>query len=303
MSLISLKAELRAVRTAINELCTAIDKHSAVMHAAEEDNSVKPSRAEPTKAVISFDEPTKTDSKAEHNRQYAVQNSIRWAAWFAFLAAFLYAGIAAFQWCEMRRATAAATQATRIASQQLEFSERPWVYGAVSLSGPLTFDQGGAEIPLHISLRNSGNSPALQTSIGILVAIDYKDSRVDAFREESCKTATFLSPSLGIALFPKTGAEAGRTVPITYGDIRNGISEWDKIYPKSPLTEIIAPELFVCISYHAGFTKKLYSTSYTMDLNRLDAQGRPVSSFTVGQNIDQKQLSLTFDAITPITAN
>ena len=155
-----LRRELRAIRIAINELYEAIENHSEAIHAAEERNRNEPSPANPIQAIVSFDDETKGDTQRESNRQYGVQNSIRWAAWLAFGAASIYAGIAAITYWEIQRSTNAAIEA-----------ERPWIgviQNAVGVEG-FRIDMGqptndGGKLIIrggvNLIFRNGGRSPA-----------------------------------------------------------------------------------------------------------------------------------------------
>jgi hypothetical protein len=79
------------------------------------------------RAVVAFDDKARQDTKAEAERQYRAQNSIKNATWCAFLAAIVYAGIAAYQASEMRKATKAAQESADAATKQLEMIDRAWI--------------------------------------------------------------------------------------------------------------------------------------------------------------------------------
>lgn len=126
---------LNAVKVRVEELCDAIQEHSRTIRSAGESEDRKKWPAEALKAVIAYDDNTASDAKAEQNRQYRVQNSIRWAAWSAFAAATIYSGVAALQLYQMRKATQAAVksayeaqQANRDARDRFREEERPYVW-------------------------------------------------------------------------------------------------------------------------------------------------------------------------------
>jgi hypothetical protein len=66
----------------------------------QQDQNIPPGWLEP---ILAANQQTETDRAAHDNRQYRVQNSLRWAAWFAFIAAAVYAGITYQQWRDLRR--------------------------------------------------------------------------------------------------------------------------------------------------------------------------------------------------------
>jgi hypothetical protein len=80
---------------------------------------------EPTevRAVVSFDNKTVRDAETEHEEDRRIQRSIKNAAWCAFVAASIYALIAAYQGCEMRRATVATEKAAEAAKQQVDLAQ------------------------------------------------------------------------------------------------------------------------------------------------------------------------------------
>jgi hypothetical protein len=53
--------------------------------------------------IVSEYQQSEQNKSAQGQRHYRVQNSIRWATWCAFGAAFVYAAISAWQTCEIRR--------------------------------------------------------------------------------------------------------------------------------------------------------------------------------------------------------
>lgn len=83
-----------------------------------------PSNSYPPKveAIVSFDQKTVTDAKAQHAEDHTTQESIKKAAWCAFVAASIYALIAAYQGCLMRRATVATEKAAIAAKEQADLA-------------------------------------------------------------------------------------------------------------------------------------------------------------------------------------
>jgi hypothetical protein len=79
------------------------------------------------RAVVSFDDKTVRDSQAQAKEDRDIQKSIKNAAWSAFIAASIYAFIAAYQGCQMYRATQATEEAARTATDTLHIAYRPRV--------------------------------------------------------------------------------------------------------------------------------------------------------------------------------
>src|SRR6266404_2625212 len=114
---------LLGLRAWIHKVQHAIEKYEGSIHARNERQRQKePPVDKPIKvrAVVSYDDETVRSTKAEAERQYRTQNSIKRAAWSAFFAASIYAAIAACQLHEMRKATTEATTQTKLLSAQLK---------------------------------------------------------------------------------------------------------------------------------------------------------------------------------------
>lgn len=108
------------LRGAIEELKNAIEAHRQT-ESSEGQLGRNPLPTNQTvTTVVSFNDKTIRDTQTENDRQYGVQNSIRRAAWFAFVAAATYAGIAAYQSYLTRRQIHDNAESFRL-------DERAWV--------------------------------------------------------------------------------------------------------------------------------------------------------------------------------
>lgn len=120
-------------------------------------------------AVIAYDEKAAKEARDEAGRQYSIQRSIRnWTAGAVF-AASIHAAIAAYQACQMRKATIAASSAAKAASdqvglmrdqgtlmhQQMVATYAPVIYFEPQLSEPTAKVPGKRDI--YITLQNEGN--------------------------------------------------------------------------------------------------------------------------------------------------
>lgn len=97
-----------------------------------------------------------------------------------------YTEFARRQWVETKNAAKAAESAATTARQQLEMSERPWVDADIKIAGPLTFNINGGSLPLMITFRNSGNSPAFGTSVVPQIVIKLGGPDVILTRNQIC---------------------------------------------------------------------------------------------------------------------
>lgn len=192
--------------------------------------------------------------------------------------------------------SAKATQAVAdTATNQLELSERPWVNADIGVDGPFIFNVNGGNITLKFRLLNSGHSPALGTVIqGIPVDVLFVGSGgKDAaqYRDSVCQEATDMIrkfPRAGVDIFPNAAFE----------------QSWTWTFPSAELSKnhgtgttapgkIIWPSMVVCIGYRSSFNPlPVYHTAYVLDLMKLDANNQINTTFSIGEDVDQKHLVL-----------
>jgi hypothetical protein len=113
--------------TLIGEIKRTIQKQSQAKHIREERKRNEQFPADRVCAIISFDDETVRSTKAEADRQYRTQNSIKKAAWSAFAAASIYALIAAVQSCQMYRQSKVASEALRQSTESFIISQKAYV--------------------------------------------------------------------------------------------------------------------------------------------------------------------------------
>lgn len=116
-------------------------------------------------AVVSYDENTVADAKAQAKSEHTTQESTKKATWAAFFAVLAYALITSLQWYEMRKTT----KATQDQLALLRDADRPWVPIDVSISSPLTYDKNGVHVGFDIIPRNIGRSTAQNVAIQVML--------------------------------------------------------------------------------------------------------------------------------------
>jgi hypothetical protein len=98
-----------------------------VENTASEQNRNRHSLPEKVYAIVSFDDETVRTTKAEADRQYRVQNTLKNATWSAFVAAAIYALISLLIWCQMIRQSRTASAALRQSTESFRVDERAWI--------------------------------------------------------------------------------------------------------------------------------------------------------------------------------
>jgi hypothetical protein len=205
----------------------------------------------------------------------------------------------------------AAKDASDIAAKQLELSERPWVDADIKLDGPFDFEEGGgANLPLKISVRNTGHSPATAVSFAWKVLIGSQALTAHNYRDQVCgdasKRAT-TAPQFGFALFPNLTFEQ----PFGVGIRKEEIEQWHKSKDFPGLIGgdvIFFPSVIICIAYRPGFNQtSVYHTAYIFDLVQLRSgtvdSGTVSYEFKIGKNVDQGHLILRMHGMNAVFAD
>lgn len=267
---------IRRLLEAIKNVIKAIQEHTKSIHAAEEREREKKPSGEMINRVISFDDKAVRDAETEHNRQYGVQNSIRWATWMAVLAAIVYAGVAACQLREMRKTTkaaiksaVAAQQSADTAANEFEVSQRPWVKIRHRILKPLTFGvkawQGPvAQAEIEDTIENVGQTVAVDVSSWediIPIGPDISISAAELRQRQWCDANRHPSQNQflgGSVLFPKDPLVQNSTV----GPSMETVMEAAANSPQG-LTGKVGFVLVGCVCYRAAFELKTSATHQT----------------------------------------
>jgi hypothetical protein len=243
------------------------------------------------KAEIRFDPETVSDNKDVQDRNYGVQNSIRRATWCAFFAASLYAGVAAFQLTEMRKATKYTGDVATISAKQLDIAERPWIKMQISPAGPLTLDQYGLTNRVRIDMQNFGNSPAISVLMQSQMFLNtgWPTLEVAEKRNKLCndlKHQASTSKEELETMFPGT-------------DVTTRF--WNVNVPKSDVDQILKtgnnraiPLIVSCVVYRSTFNDAFHETAYwstvmTFDRNQQNGIGMAIP-LGLGSSINPTQL-------------
>lgn len=169
--------ELRRLITAVLGIQEQIGTIRNQQEAANQQHQQEPPVL---RAELQIPERIEKERKAQNDRQHCLQVWLTIGTWLAFIAASVYAGIAAFQLRQMKRAAHAteigayaAKSAATTAHDALVASQRPWV--GISSNHPINVEKfeiipnpvkpnGGEPTALRTTvsfwLENFGNSPA-----------------------------------------------------------------------------------------------------------------------------------------------
>ena len=144
--------------------------------------------------ILSLDDESKRDRATRDDRQYGVQNSIRWAAWSAFVAAAFYGAVTAGQWWDLRH--------------NFKLEQRPWISisdQAIVLSPEM--------MDAEIKFTNTGKTPARNVQKATQIKINplpLMDGPLDAeVRDLDFRGHSILGPQGTVRVRVGTEAEVG----------------------------------------------------------------------------------------------
>jgi hypothetical protein len=231
------------------------------------------------------------ECRAKKMNETPEQRAIRWTMWStAAIAVFtvVLAYVSYFQLREMREAGIDTKRSIDIAQNALVASNRPWVNAEVQLTGPLTFDGQGAHLPIMITLKNIGHSPAISvwSDEELYMAVN---PQLDTERERArqCNETVKRSLTMGQTIFPETNGMSGRVDTATNDIVQKGT--------------FLNPTIIVCVTYQSTLHDNTwYSTSMVYDLHRIDERG---IEFAVknGEDVPLNRLEFTLSFFHGVT--
>jgi type II secretory pathway pseudopilin PulG len=141
----------------------------------------------PVLAELKIPETDKTEQRTQYNRSHTLQIWLTVGTWLAFIAAAIYAGIAARQLWQMKRATYAAEQAANAAKSAAETAsqtlisnmsnfhteQRPYVNPENIRFDP-ALEQAHDPATIKIDFHNAGRTPALKATFTLDAFVDGK---------------------------------------------------------------------------------------------------------------------------------
>jgi hypothetical protein len=120
---LGLLAWIRKIQYALHECAESIRNAQN----RKKEQHLPPDKPMEVRAVVSYDESTVRDAKADSKRSHDTQQSIKKATWAGFVAVFLYAIVTAFMWRAMIEQNKIATIALNQSTQSFRLDERAWV--------------------------------------------------------------------------------------------------------------------------------------------------------------------------------
>ncbi|MBI3478255.1 MAG: hypothetical protein HY010_21200 [Acidobacteria bacterium] len=136
--LAGIPSQLSAIQRSIENQTEAIDQCKKAANEGKQNQLPIPL---PVKAELQIPEAEQAEKRKQHNDSHTVQIWLTVGTWLTFIAAAVYAGIAAKQWST--------------AKDQLEATSRPWIEMVGNFPNPKSMEG------FDVILTNHGNSPAI----------------------------------------------------------------------------------------------------------------------------------------------
>jgi hypothetical protein len=176
-----MKPDVNALLATISERLEAIQKVLAdlagsVSTTAEGDAETRQRNTETISEQVRLTNAAERKRSTEYKKNLCVQWVIGLGTWAAVMAASVYAGIAANQLTQMRRATHAAETAANIADQSMRVDQRAWMTVSVPTKSALVgSDTKPIPASIPITFDNIGKTPAVNIEMKIVVTIQKSD--------------------------------------------------------------------------------------------------------------------------------
>jgi hypothetical protein len=128
-------------------------------HEQDSTDEITKSATPVTRAVIEIPDTILQEYRTYQKQQERENKITRRIAVATVLSAWVYAGIATFQWCTMQKTLTATNASVDFNKKSLQISKRPWVVlTAVTTDTPFI---PGQEWKAKVWLKNTGETPAL----------------------------------------------------------------------------------------------------------------------------------------------
>jgi len=270
---------LKRLLGAVGDVKQAVQKQTEAAHAENLKQEDKRSAPTEVRAEVRFDQRAVREAKAEQDRAFANQKSIKRATWAAVGAAVIYAGVAACQAYQLREATEAAQISAEAANKQLELVDRAWVKvtsvkvrsekGKIlalsfqDISQVISDAKYQATLQIEINTANVGHSPALNVHVFPYLFItpfdaDKFDQRVSAEEKRICDS--FAEREGGIIIFPSdTFTTFAGAIGVIHKEALTHL-------PDKPETEFFTPVLIGCVDYQSQASPKHHQTRFVYEI-------------------------------------
>jgi len=191
------------------------------------------------------------------------------AACLVSLASAIFTGL---QWRSAERSVRVAEETARIAAQQFEVSERPWIKATPAINSPLTFDsEGNLRLAVSFSLTNVGHSVATEVTVYFdVLPIPQGEHFTKPLEQQKALCSKPRPNSLTTTVFPDETAKADVVLLVGRKEIEANIIPPPPGTFKPPTGKRISPVLFGCVDYRISSLPEHHQTGFIYNVNRID---------------------------------
>src|ERR1700739_3443660 len=173
-------------------------------------------------------------------------------------------------------------------------SDRPWLAVDIQVTGPLSFDNNGASLPLRYIITNGGHSPA--NNVAVKADVLFPKFGADFVREPIKRQKEICGQRMGIP-FGGTTVFPGRPVviPISHGmnmDAMKAQFDTEEMRKAGSAGKIAAPYLVGCVSYNFGDPSFSGETGFICQIQRRRENPNVTFNLRIGEDVPVDQLIL-----------
>jgi hypothetical protein len=191
-----------------------------------------------------------------------------------------------YQLSEMGSASELTRQSIALSKQSLEASrdaliatQRPWVSAELSINGPFTFNEEGAQISIGVTLKNHGHSPAANVRDFVILDLGAGEKGSEICEAQRGRFLTNFTRTI----FPDETIAHSRIASVNKDDLKAATARRD----------IIAPFITTCVDYLSQLDNTKHQTRITIDLVRNPTKENPYFAIKIGSgDVPASDLSL-----------
>lgn len=173
----------------------------------------------------------------------------------------------------------------QLSRQTLIASQRPWVSIEIRLTGPLNFNNNGAQVDIGVTLKNHGHSPALNVRDFVIFDPDPAGRKGPSFCElQRTRSAT----NFAQVIFPDD----------KISEIQTARAESEEIKRVTQTRQSISPLITACVNYISQFDDVRHQTKLTANLLRTPSGPKQVYAITPADGDVPLHLEILFGGFT-----
>lgn len=193
----------------------------------------------------------------------------------------------------------AASEANELSARTMRESLRPWLAIEVAPTTDFIWGPTGARIGLCVTVKNTGQSPALRADIEADLVVMKEGNVIHRFRNSCEALETPKYETVGKDIFPGETLDVDRICMVTRSEVLEGVAHYkDKLVDDLDSDEIekgaFSMCLYLCVTYQSIYTIGTSQTAFMSLVEKLtpDGFGRR-TMFFVDETIPDTRMLIT----------